>query len=372
MSVYILSPSVSSCKDATAAYRPRGSPGMLSFPGLCSDAPVSVAAEGLLASSCGRSCNASASDSGIRGLPSLLAGRGRGGWPEFISKCFLPLFFCSLMLLWSAGALISSTWQLWGFGLIGEGTPLQYFGNGRGSFSPQCLPGHGGVGLGRSHERQRYCRCLLEETRRHSVKGVVRFGTGDHPLDESSFRNSVSEVHSREEKHFSGPAQSPRPGPSHGVVCSSQGVRRNLWGFRSPSYRPVCYSGKCQGASLCVSGSGSHGLEAGLLPASLGQSSLLHLSPVCLTLSSVSHQMFEAALFASDRPSVVSKGSGTSICWISWWQSRSSSPFCGTFSSSLLSVTFITVWRPSSLMRGGYLVSRLKGWLLGRSCGDRR
>ena len=42
----------------------------------CSDAPASVPAEVLLVSSCGRSLDVSASDSGMQGLPSLVTGRG--------------------------------------------------------------------------------------------------------------------------------------------------------------------------------------------------------------------------------------------------------------------------------------------------------
>ena len=54
---------------------------LLCSPGSWSDAPSSLAAEGLLVSSCGRSLNAITSDSGLRGLSLLVTGRGRGGTP---------------------------------------------------------------------------------------------------------------------------------------------------------------------------------------------------------------------------------------------------------------------------------------------------
>ena len=139
-----------------------------------------------------------------------------------------------------------------------------------------------------------------KETREDSVKGFMPSGTGDRPLDGSSLCYSFNEVHSWEEEC------SNRPGPS---VSFSRGVRRDLRGFRSLPYGLALYSGKCQVAFLHVSSSGSHGLEAGCLSASLGRSPRLRLSPVYPTsLSIVLRQIFEVALLGSDRPFVASKG----------------------------------------------------------------
>ena len=55
---------------------PHGVPRVLRFLRLRLDAPSSVAAEGLLVSSCGRLHSTGASDPGLRGLSSLVAGRG--------------------------------------------------------------------------------------------------------------------------------------------------------------------------------------------------------------------------------------------------------------------------------------------------------
>ena len=199
-----------SCEDVAIALGPHGVSGELHSPGLCSDVPSSVTAEGLQVSCCGQSHSAGASDSGIRGFPSLVAGRrevvGRGSSIRASSIFSAHWSFSSQLRLSSprldgCGGLISG----------GEGASHKYFGNKGCSFSLQCLPGHGGRGIGHSHEQQCCHRCLPEETKGHSVKGIVWSGTGDCPLDRSSLCYSVCEIHSWKGECFNGPAQSPRP-----------------------------------------------------------------------------------------------------------------------------------------------------------------
>ena len=63
-------------------------------------------------------------------------------------------------------------------------------------------------------------------------------------MDRGSLCDADGEVHSGEEKYSSGPVELPRPGPSHGMVSSSQGIRYSLRSVQSSSYRLVCYKGK--------------------------------------------------------------------------------------------------------------------------------
>ena len=71
------------------------------------------------------------------------------------------------------------------------------------------------------------------------------------------------------------------PGSSHGMVPSSYGLRGDLRGVRLSPSRPLCHPRLCQASSLRLSGSRPDGLEAGCIPAPLGQSVCLCLPTIC-------------------------------------------------------------------------------------------
>ena len=56
--------------------------------------------------------------------------------------------------------------------------------------------GHREGGIGCPHKQQRHRRCLLNETRGYSVKGVVQSGAGDRPIVGASLCYAVCEIHS--------------------------------------------------------------------------------------------------------------------------------------------------------------------------------
>ena len=150
---------------------------------------------------------------------------------------------------------------------------------------------------------------VIEKAKEHSVKSIVRSGAEGRPMDRDPLSSSFSEVNPLEEEHSGGTAESPRPGPSHRKVSSSPGFRSGLRGLWLPSYRFVCYKSKHLAAYLHVTGSRSHGLEAGCLLTPMGQPKLLRISPICCFLSGIfMSKAFDDALLSSDGSSVVAEG----------------------------------------------------------------
>ena len=101
--------------------------------------------------------------------------------------------------------------------------------------------------------------------------GTVLHGLRDSSLDRVAFGRSVGQVHSVEEEYSGGPAQSFRPGSSHGMV-PSKGLRgdfRGVWELWASPSQSLCHPGQCQASAVLVPSSGSDGLEARLIPTSL-------------------------------------------------------------------------------------------------------
>ena len=76
-------------------------------------------------------------------------------------------------------------------------------------------------------------------------------------------------------------AKSPQPGPSDRVVFRAQDVRGSFRSVWSSSSRLICYESEHKAAVVHVTGSGSHGMEAGLFSAFMGLSERLCLFPLC-------------------------------------------------------------------------------------------
>ena len=172
--------------------------------------------------------------------------RRRDGGLGFLSKFLLPLFFCTLMLLWLAGERISSIWWWQGFGLRRRRNSSSMFSRWRQWASSECLFGQHSRRVSHTHERQCHSHWSQKKARRHHVKGTVRSSSGDCVVDRDSLSSSNSKVHSQEE-HSGGPADSPWPDPSHRMVSSSPGLRVVVWALQLPSYQLACYESKHQG-----------------------------------------------------------------------------------------------------------------------------
>ena len=94
----------------------------------------------------------------------------------------------------------------------------------------------------------------------------------DSSLDQTAFGRSIAQVHSGEEEHSGGPARSSRPGSSHGVVPSFEGLQEDLWGVRASPSQSLCHPGQCQAPTIRVPSSGPDDFKAGCVPTSLGPS----------------------------------------------------------------------------------------------------
>ena len=152
-------------------------------------------------------------------------------------------------------------------------------------------------------------------------------------------------------------ADQPRPGPSHGVVSPSQGVRLDLRGFRSTSCGLVCYWGNSK-LPLYVFPVPD--------PMAWKQDTFQHPSS-----SLVSCQTFKAALLASDSATVASTEWFIDLLDLFCGRASRSPFFCVISSSSLTPGNSIMVWRPLTFMCGGYQASFQKGWFFERSYGGR-
>ena len=138
----------------------------------------------------------------------------------------------------------------------------------------------------------------------HSIRGST--------LDRAVFGLPDSQVYSREEERFGGPAQSSRPGSSHGMVPSSEGFLGNLRGVRASPSRPLCHPHQYQASSVRVPGSGPDGLEAGRVPAPVGPSVYLCLPTVFAAQAGfVESSSFDLALVSSGGSVVSFPLSGT-------------------------------------------------------------
>ena len=84
------------------------------------------------------------------------------------------------------------------------------------------------------------------------------------------------------------------------MVPSSEGVRGDLQGVLSSPSQPLYHTCQCQASSLHLSGSRPDGLEAGHVPAPLGQSVCLCLPTVCSAQAGlVESASFDQALIGS-------------------------------------------------------------------------
>ena len=86
----------------------------------------------------------------------------------------------------------------------------------------------------------------------YCFKGDVQYSTGDFGLVKIAVSDASHEINPGEEG-LGKPVESPRPDPSHRVVCSASSVRYHLRGAWSSSCRLVYYQCKHETTFICVS-----------------------------------------------------------------------------------------------------------------------
>ena len=131
-----------------------------------------------------------------------------------------------------------------------------------------------------SDVRQFDCGRLCEQTGGHGLRLPLLVDRATSPMDGIKQSPTGSKIPAGTVQRPGGPAQSPQPGPGCGVVAPPAGGKGPTAQVGVPHARPVRNTPQSQAASVLLPGPGSPGPLRGRLPAPLGQSRHVCVSPL--------------------------------------------------------------------------------------------
>ena len=160
-----------------------------------------------------------------------------------------------------------------------------------------------------SDVRQLDCSCLCEQARGHGLRLPLLVDRATSPMDGIQQSPTRSEILAGTVQRPGGPAQSPQPGPGGGVVTPSAGSKGPTAIVGVHHARPVRNTPQCQAAAVLLPDPGSPGPLRGCLPAPLGQSRHVRVSPLPTGQESGgSGQRDPKSLDDPSRPSLAGEG----------------------------------------------------------------